>query len=102
MENYLHELGIAAERIRRDDRSKNTRQNIAFSAEIIRQEGLPERVVVATDRFHQLRAGYFCQKNGLQACALCSLTPWGLLPSYEIREMGAWVKALLEAASLLP
>lgn len=102
MQKYLLELGIPAERILQEDRSMNTRQNIAFSAGILRRKGLSAKVIIATDSFHQLRAAYFCRENGLTASALCSLTPWGLLPSYEIREMGAWVKALLESASLLP
>ncbi|MCI8623237.1 MAG: YdcF family protein [Provencibacterium sp.] len=99
MEKYLLRLGIPQERIRQEDRSATTRQNIAFSAEIIRREGFPGEVVIATDDFHQLRAAYFCRRNGLEPSALTSLTPWGLLPSYEIREMGAWVKALLESAA---
>lgn len=96
MQKYLIRLGIAPGRILQEDGSKNTRQNIAFSAKIIEEKGLPRQAVIATDSFHQLRAAWFCRQNGLTPSALPSLTPWGLLPSYELREMGAWAKALIE------
>ena len=96
MQKYLVRQGTSPERILQEDRSRNTRQNIAFSAGIIREKGLPRQAVIATDSFHQLRAAWFCRQNGLTPSALPSLTPWGLLPSYELREMGAWAKAMLE------
>ncbi len=95
MRDYLLELGIRPERIEIEDASRDTRENITFSAAIIREKGLSESVTIVSDGFHQLRAAYFCRQNGLSFHALATLTPWGLIPSYEVREMGAWVKALL-------
>lgn len=95
MQKYLVQLGVDPERILLEDQSSTTKENIAYSAKIIDQARLSRDVTVVTDPFHQLRAGYFCQENGLTPHALTSLTPWGLLPSYEIRELGAWVKALM-------
>lgn len=95
MRGYLSELGINPGRVEVEDASRDTRENIAFSARIIRERGIPESVTVVSDGFHQLRAAYFCRQNGLLPHALASMTPWGLIPSYEVREMGAWVKALL-------
>ncbi len=94
MREYLAELGIDPERIEEEDASRDTRENIAYSARIIREKGLSESVTVVSDGFHQLRAAYFCRRNSLLPHALASATPWGLIPSYEVREMGAWVKAL--------
>lgn len=95
MRKYLIESGISPDRIEMEDQSRNTRENIAFSAECIETMGLSQSVTIVSDGFHQARAAYFCRQNHLIPHALPSHTPWGLLPSYEVREMGAWIKALL-------
>lgn len=92
MRGYLLERGIAPERIRTEDRSTNTRQNLRYSRELM--EG-SERVVIVTDSFHQLRASIFASAEGLESYNISSLTPWGLMPSYWLREIlgvcWAWV-----------
>lgn len=95
MKKYLVQSGIAADRIYEEGGSSTTKENISFSDGIIERHGLPRAVVIATDSFHQLRAAYFCERQGLDASAVCAQTPWGLLPSFEVRELGAWVKALM-------
>ncbi len=96
MEEYLLANGIEQDRIYKEDRSTNTRQNIAFSAEIIRTEALPERLVTVTDSYHQMRAGIYARTQGFTEVYGCSSRcPWGLLPSYGVREMLAIGQAVI-------
>ena len=53
----LVSMGIDPGRIYPEDASTSTEENLAFSAEVIRREGLPTEVAIASDNFHQLRAG---------------------------------------------
>lgn len=85
MRDYLIARGIAPERIFVDDKSKNTEQNLAFAAALM-PEGY--RAIIATDGFHQLRAQIFAKAAGVDApYSVSSLTPWGLLPTYWLREL---------------
>lgn len=96
MAEYLITNGIDETRIYKEDISTNTWQNLAFSAEIIRREALPETLVIVTDTYHQLRAGIFARTQGFSAFYGCSgKCPWGLLPSYGVREMLAVAQAVI-------
>lgn len=80
-------LGIDSSRIFVEDRSVNTAENMAFSAEIIRANSLPSTIAVASDNFHQLRASIFAARVGLEARALGCESPWYLGPGYWAREV---------------
>ena len=96
MAEYLMANGIDETRIYQEDRSTNTQQNLAYSAEIIRQEGLPERLVIVTDGYHQLRGRIYAGTQGFtQVYGWSGKTPWGLLPSYGVREMLAIGQAVV-------
>jgi len=75
---YLEELSV------------NTQQNIAFSMDIIRRESLSENVVIATQEFHQYRAGQMALRSGAAEVgpAVCH-TPIYLLECYWVREFAA-------------
>lgn len=91
MEKYLVEQeGIAPERIARDDASTDTRENLAFALDIIRQRGWNTHVVTATQVFHQYRAGQMALDAGADSVggAAC-LTPWHLMLNYWVRECAA-------------
>ena len=62
--NFLTENGISPERIYLDEKSTNTSENLSFSADIIKENGLATDVAIASDNFHQLRAEIFAKKNG--------------------------------------
>lgn len=69
-------LGIDEKRIYTEDRSVNTAENMAFSADIIHQHGLSTTVAVVSDNFHQLRASIFAARSGLEARSVgCSSHP---------------------------
>jgi len=88
MKKYLVEqMGIAPQRIAREDASTNTEENLALALEVIRQQGWSTDVVVATQVFHQYRAGQMALKAGATSVggAAC-LTPWHLSLNYWSRE----------------
>lgn len=86
----LVSMGIAPGRIYLEDASISTEENLAFSAEVIRREGLPTEVAIASDNFHQLRAGVWAEKDGLP------------LLSWLRQHLDAWAPLLArEAAALL-
>lgn len=95
MAMYLAGRGVAPERIYLEGQSASTAENIRFSAQIIRDKGLPAEVAIATDGFHQLRGQIYAGKNGLDGRGLPTMTPWGIAPSYWVREWLGIAKAVL-------
>lgn len=91
MKKYLVEQrGIAPERIAQEDASTNTRENLAFSMEIIRQRGWNTDLVVATQIFHQYRAGQVAGLAGATSVgSVACRTPNHLLLNYWVRECAA-------------
>lgn len=90
MKNYLCEQGIAPERIYEEGRSTDTHQNIDCSLAIIREEGLSERVAIATQEFHQYRAATLARRAGLtDVSAVTTPSPFYLLLCYWVRECAA-------------
>lgn len=84
---YLTNQGIPPERIYKEDKSTTTRENIAFSYEIIKEHGLNENIAIATNEFHEYRAGKIADAVGLERGAVSGATvPW-LLPTYYAREL---------------
>lgn len=104
MAEYLLDRGVDGNRLLVEDESTNTWQNLRFSKQLLEQSGIPYggRTVLVTDGFHQLRASVYAAGEGLTSDNLPSLTPWGLLPSYWLREIlgvsWAWVTIRLGVA----
>ena len=85
----LVSMGIDQARIRTEERSQSTEENLAFSAAVIREEGLPTAVVIASDNFHQLRAAIWAEREGLTPYAAGCASPWFLTAGYWAREAAA-------------
>lgn len=85
----LVSMGIDPARIRMEERSRSTEENLAFSAAVIREEGLPATAVIASDNFHQLRAAIWAEREGLTPCAAGCASPWFLAAGYWAREAAA-------------
>lgn len=86
MAMYLEAAGIAAERIIPENRSKNTNENLAFSAEYM--DKTEDRIVIVTNNFHVYRAmkiagkqGY-TQVEGLAAPSYAAMVPNNLLREF--------------------
>lgn len=86
MRDWLVEHGIPQERIFMEDKSVNTEENLRFSENIIRENGLPERITLVTDGYHQLRAEMIAEKQGIEAYNISGHTSWYMLPTYWVRE----------------
>lgn len=86
MREWFIQHGVPAERIYEEGSSVNTGENLAFSAAVIKENGLSTRVAICTDGFHQTRSGIFARFAGLTPYALSSATPPGLIPMYYARE----------------
>ena len=97
--NTLAARGIDPDRILLEGRSRSTEENLRFTAEIIRQQGLNPRVAIASDNFHQLRASVWARRCGLEAESLGCASWWPLGPGYWAREAVAVV--VLEVGRLL-
>ncbi len=96
MADYLMANGIKEDRIYKEDRSTSTRQNLELSAAVIREAGLPERLVIVTDSYHQLRGRIYARLQGFgEVYGVSGRCPWGLFPSYGVREMLAIGQAVL-------
>lgn len=84
---YLVNNGIASDRIYKEDKSTTTRENLAFSYEIIKEHGLEEQIAIATNNFHEYRAGKVADSLGLEHGAVSGDTALWLLPTYYAREL---------------
>lgn len=92
MYTYLREHGIASNRILLEDQSKNTKQNIQFSKQILQQNELSNQVVIATSGYHMYRAKQFTTQEDLKFHALPAKSSWYAFPLYLTREIIAiWV-----------
>lgn len=91
MRKYLMEHGVAETRIYCEDRSRDTEQNVTYAGEIIRQNDLPETMLIATDGFHQFRAFLHAKEVGHKAYALpvtsFTLATFSMQPEYWVREI---------------
>ena len=85
----LVSMGIDPGRIYMEDRSRSTEENLAFSAELIRANGLSADVAIASDNFHQLRGAIWAERSGLTPYAIGCASPWFLTAGYWTRETAA-------------
>lgn len=93
--NWLIANGIAVDRIYTEPLSVDTKSNIANATEIIAANNLYTNVIIATDGFHQMRGQLYASHYGLTAIGASSITPWGLLPTYWLREQMGIIEAWL-------
>ena len=61
-------------------------ENLRFSKAVISENGLPGRITLVTDNFHQYRAELIANSNGIEAYNISGKTSWYLLPTYGVRE----------------
>lgn len=92
MYSKLTGMGIDGARLRREDRSLNTFQNLKFSNALIRSENLNQHTIIVTHEFHQYRSCRIARRFRLIPCAGSVATPWWLLLTYASRESFAIIK----------
>ncbi len=86
---WLTDKGIDASRIFKEDRSRNTDENIRFSKELIKQNGLNENITIITSEYHTYRASIIAEKYGLDYGSAPSQTAIWLFPTFYVRELYA-------------
>ncbi|MCH5197266.1 MAG: YdcF family protein [Oscillospiraceae bacterium] len=87
MFNELTKMGIAPERLIMEDSSESTRENLAFSLEIIKEKSLPEELTLITNEYHQCRAAMIAKDLGCKAYAVSAPSQKILLLTYFAREI---------------
>ncbi|MCI8596849.1 MAG: YdcF family protein [Lachnospiraceae bacterium] len=92
METYLVKAGIVKERIRREDKSVNTMQNISYSRELIEEEDAS--VGIVSNDFHIFRAVHIAKAQGINARGVPAPSSLGMYPHYMVREAFAVTKDL--------
>lgn len=78
--------GIEPERLFMENKSTSTRENIAFSMEIIKENKLSENITLVTNNFHLYRASLSVNSQGYDCSCIAAYTPLPLLPTYIMRE----------------
>jgi len=87
MYRWLVTKGIDKERIYIEDKSTSTEENIAYSKQVIEENGLNPNVAIITSEYHTYRAGLIVQKNGLSFGTAPGQTAIWLLPTFYVREL---------------
>lgn len=87
MYRYLTERGIAPERLFKEDRSSNTSENLKFSLEILKGQGIDGPITIITSEFHEYRANAVAQKLGIESYSTPSHTFFLYLPTFYVREL---------------
>ena len=103
MRDELIKQGVAAEDILMDDKSFNTRQNIANAVALLEGHEV-DHVLVVTSDYHLARAMAIAEDAGLSASGLGSPTLQGLRPwvKNQGREGLAWIKYWMQKYLHLP
>ncbi len=87
MKRYLIEKGLPEERIITEDRSTSTEENLSYTAEILKEMGLPLDITIVSDGYHQYRASLIARDCGYEnVYSISGFTRLYLLPTYWLRE----------------
>lgn len=89
MYRWLVDKGIDEARIYKEDQSTSTDENIAFSKEIIIENGLNENIAIVTSEYHTYRAGIVAAENELSFGSALGKTAIWLFPTFYVRELYA-------------
>ena len=92
MENVLVQMGIDAKRLIKEDKSTSTRENIKYSAEIIKNKNMDTNVLIVTNEFHEYRTKLLCDEYNLNFHSKCSYSSAYSFLTFYTRELIALVK----------
>lgn len=96
MKRYLEEKGVAPERIYPEEQSRSTKENLRFSLEMIKARGLPDKIIIVTDSFHQPRARIYAKKLSLEAVSVSSKSPPPTFIAHSVREMAGMIVSFFD------
>jgi uncharacterized SAM-binding protein YcdF (DUF218 family) len=89
MAEYLVAHGVPSELVHRESRSTNTRENLRFSRELLRDAGITGRTLVVTNDYHVVRTAITARSTGFDARVLGAPTARQSVPSAFLREFAA-------------
>jgi uncharacterized SAM-binding protein YcdF (DUF218 family) len=101
MAEYLVAHGVPSDLVLREARSRNTRENLRFSSEVLREAGVLRdagvlgdggvhgRTLVVTNDYHVMRTVITARRTGLDARVLGAPTARQSIPSAFLREFAA-------------
>jgi uncharacterized SAM-binding protein YcdF (DUF218 family) len=89
MARYLTERGFPASRVVREDRSRTTEENIAFSRAIMDQHRPGGRCVIVTSSYHVFRAAILARQAGVDGQVTGAPVAAYYWPSAMLREFAA-------------
>lgn len=88
MESYLVSKGISADKIIKEDKSRTTVENFAFSADILKEKfGNNYSSALITNVFHIYRSEKYAGAAGIKVNRIGAKTPWYDIPKIYIREV---------------
>lgn len=91
----LIERGISADRILVENRSESTEENIRYSKELLEKNSLGSNAAIVTDEYHQLRASWLAEQQGLTPYAVSAESPRNILSAMYTRELLALTATLV-------
>jgi uncharacterized SAM-binding protein YcdF (DUF218 family) len=91
MADYLVERGVPADRIRCEDQSVTTEDNLRFSGKLMEAEKPGYRCVIVTNNFHVFRAAVTARRTGVNGHVVGAPTATYFWPGAMIREFIALV-----------
>jgi len=89
MYRWLVEKGIDSSRIYKEEKSTSTEENIAYSKQIIEENGLNENLAIITSEYHTYRAGIIVENAQLSYGTVPAKTALWLFPTFYVRELYA-------------
>ena len=89
MAGYLIERGFPAGRVVREDRSRSTEENIAFSKAIMDRSRPGSRCIIVTSNYHAFRAAIIARRAGVNGQVTGAPTAGYYWPSAMLREFAA-------------
>ena len=89
MASYLTARGFPADRIRREDRSANTEQNVAYSKAIMDRLQPGATCVIVTSNYHVFRTAMIARRIGVRGQVTGARTAGYFWPSATLREFAA-------------
>lgn len=98
MAGWLEAQGIPPERILREDRARDTEENIRYSLALLAERGIGGNVAVVTSSYHLCRAAHHMERMGGAMVPVAAPMPAKYLPlsvNYYIREAFAMAAELL-------
>ncbi len=97
MRDYMVERGVSPERIFLEEKASDTRENILYSAELIKQLGFSDRQIICiSSETHIPRIRLMCSRAGVDALYIKAETPIKFfLFTTWVREYLSYVKMLV-------